>query len=70
VRPLAIHFISHLAALALVTLAIAAGSPLIVRLGAAAGIVGALAFGAFFATAMRRMRRSQAVARAGAMPLA
>jgi hypothetical protein len=69
-RPLAIHFISHLAALALVTLAIAAGSPLIVRIGAMAGIVGALAFGAFFATAMRRMRRPQAAAAAGALPLA
>ena len=69
-RPLAIHFVCHLAALALVAFAVAAGSPLAVRAGALAGTVGALGFGAFFVIAMRRMRRPKAAAGAGAMPLA
>ncbi len=56
-RPLAIHFACHLAALALLALAVAADSAAAVRVAAAVGTAGALAFVAFFAIAMRRMRR-------------
>jgi hypothetical protein len=59
-RPLAIHFTCHLAALALLAIAIAADSAFTVRAAAAIGTAGALAFGAFFAIAMRRMRRPSA----------
>ena len=54
-RPLAIHFACHLAALALLAVAIAAGSVWAVRLAAVAGAAGALAFAGFFVAAMRRM---------------
>ena len=67
-RPLAIHYVCHLAALALLALAAGAGSPLAARAAAVTGIVGALAFGVFFATAMRRMRQRIAAKGAGAMP--
>jgi hypothetical protein len=67
-RPLAIHFICHLAALALLAFAIATGSALAVRAAAAVGTAGALAFGVFFATVMRRMRRRKPPAGAGTMP--
>jgi hypothetical protein len=67
-RPLAIHFACHLAALALLALAITADSPLAVRAAAVIGAAGALAFGAFFAIAMRRMRRPSAPAAPGPMP--
>ena len=65
-RPLAIHFTCHLAALALLAIAIAADSAFTVRAAAAIGTAGALAFGAFFAIAMRRMRRPPAAR--GTMP--
>jgi len=67
-RPLAIHFACHLAALALLALAVAVDSALAIRAAAALGTAGALAFGAFFAAAMRRMRRPQAPAGTAAMP--
>jgi hypothetical protein len=67
-HPLAIHFICHLAALALLAFAIATGSALAVRAAAAVGTAGALAFGVFFATVMRRMRRRKPPAGAGTMP--
>ena len=69
-RPLAIHYACHLTALALLALAVAAGSPLVVRAGAVTGAVGALAFGVFFATAMRRMGQGAATGKSGAMPAA
>jgi hypothetical protein len=69
-RPLAIHFSCHLAALALLAVAIAADSAAAVRVAAAVGTAGALAFGAFFAVAMRRMRRTTTAATPGTMPAA
>ncbi len=68
--PLALHFGCHLSALALLALAIATEEPLLARAGALAGTAGALAFGAFFATAMRRMRRPQPPCGTDAMPVA
>lgn len=55
-RPLLLHFVCHLAALALLAIAIVAGSAGAVRTAAATGTAGALAFGVFFAIALRRMR--------------
>jgi hypothetical protein len=69
-RPLVIHFACHLAALALVAVAVAAGSAAAVRVAAAVGTAGALAFAAFFAVAMRRMRRTPTSAAPGTMPAA
>jgi len=69
-RPLAIHYACHLTALALLALAVAAGSPFVVRAGAVTGAVGALAFGVFFATAMRRMGQGAATGKSGTMPAA
>jgi hypothetical protein len=69
-RPLAIHFSCHLAALALLAIAVAVDSAPAVRAAAALGTAGALAFGAFFAIVMRRMRRPPASAAPGAMPAA
>ncbi len=53
--PTRLSFWAHLAALALVGLGIIAGWGLLVRLGGAAGLVGALAFAWFFTTVVRRM---------------
>lgn len=53
-RPLALHFGCHLAALALLTLAVLLDSPLLARLGALTGLVGAGAYAWFFATVLRR----------------
>jgi len=69
-RPLAIHFACHLAALGLLAVAVAADSAAAVRVAAAMGTAGALAFGAFFAVAMRRMRRPPTPASPGTMPAA
>jgi hypothetical protein len=54
-RPLAIHFSCHLAALALLAVAILADSPWTAFAGAVLGAAGALAFGTFFAIVVRRM---------------
>jgi hypothetical protein len=54
-QPLAIHLACHLAALAGLALAIVTASPLLARLAAAAGTVGAAAFATFFAVLVRRM---------------
>ena len=59
-RPLAVHLHCHLAALALLGGAILLDSPALVRVAALIGTAGALAFGVFFATALRRMRRTPA----------
>ena len=56
-RPLAIHFACHLAALALLVVAIVAGNPWFAAAGALAGGAGAVAFGSFLATVLRRMSR-------------
>jgi len=54
-RPLSIHFVCHLAALALLAVAILADSPWIAFAGAMLGTAAALAFGTFFAIVVRRM---------------
>lgn len=53
--PLRIHAAGHLVALALVATGIIVDAPLLVRLGAAAGLVGALAFAAFAVPIVRRL---------------
>ncbi|MDJ0949213.1 MAG: hypothetical protein QNJ94_09845 [Alphaproteobacteria bacterium] len=53
--PLKVHAICHAGALVLVAAGIVAESPVILRLGAVAGLVGALAFAAFAAEVVRRM---------------
>ncbi len=53
--PLSIHFVCHLAALALLTIAILADSAQIALAGALVGSVGAGAFGVFFVLLLRRM---------------
>ena len=55
-RPLLLHFVCHLAALALLAVAIATDAPAAARFGAAAGTAGAAAFLAFFAAALRGRR--------------
>lgn len=57
-RPLRAHFWLHVAALALLAAGILAGSGTLVLAAAAAGTAGALAYAAFFATAVRRMTAS------------
>ena len=54
-RPLSIHFACHAGALAALVVAILADSPWIAFAGAALGVVGALAFGIFFANVLIRM---------------
>jgi hypothetical protein len=53
---LAVHFACHLGALALLALAIALENQWVALAGASVGIVGALAFGFFYATLLHRMR--------------
>jgi len=55
-RPLAIHFVCHLAALAGLALAILVDSPTIAALAAGVGGFGAAAFAVFFLILLRRMR--------------
>jgi hypothetical protein len=57
-RPLAIHFACHLVALGLLAGAVLLESALLARIGALVGLAGAVAFGAFFLVAVRRMARS------------
>ncbi len=57
----------HLAALCLVAVAIVADSPWLVRIGAAAGALGAIAFLAFFARVMKRMVDANLAAKARAV---
>jgi hypothetical protein len=54
-RPLRVHFGCHFVALALVGAGIVGGEGEIVRLGAVAGLVGALAFALFFVGVLRRL---------------
>ena len=53
-RPLAVHRVCHFAALALLALALPAGSVLLAQIGAAAGLAGALGFAVFHAVLLRR----------------
>jgi hypothetical protein len=54
-RPLSIHFVCHLAALALLALAVVTGSERVASAGALVGSVGAAAFAGFFLIVLRRM---------------
>jgi hypothetical protein len=56
---LAVHFACHLAAIALLGLAIALDNAWVALAGATAGAVGALAFGFFYVTLLQRMRLPQ-----------
>lgn len=56
-RPLAVHFWCHLAALALLALAILADNAWIAATGALVGFAGAIAFSTFFVILLLRMRR-------------
>ncbi|HEY0855482.1 MAG TPA: hypothetical protein VGE16_00390 [Albitalea sp.] len=53
---LRVHFVCHVAALALLAGALASGHALVALAGAVVGAVGALAFCVFYATALRRMQ--------------
>lgn len=53
--PLRIHAAGHFTALALVAAGIAADLPLLIRIGAAAGLVGAVAFAVFAVPILRRL---------------
>ncbi len=59
-RPLAIHFWCHLAALALLALAVVFDRAWLAQLAALAGMVGAAAFGVFFVILLVRMRQPPA----------
>jgi hypothetical protein len=56
-RPLRLHLICHCTALALVAAGILSGETLLVRIGAAAGLIGALSFASFAVLLWRRMRQ-------------
>ncbi len=60
--PLAVHFYCHLAALALLAAGLATGLPVVVGLGAASGLAGAVAFAWFFVGVLVRLRRAMAPA--------
>ncbi len=55
-RPLAVHRNLHLGALALLLVAAATGADWLVRIAAAAGVAGALAYGAFFVKVLARLK--------------
>lgn len=57
--PLRVHFWCHISALLLLGLGIAIDETRVVQAGAAIGIVGALAFGAFFALVLRRLAETR-----------
>jgi hypothetical protein len=54
-RPLSVHFVCHLAALALLILAVITGSERVAAVGALVGTAGAAAFVGFFLIVLRRM---------------
>jgi glucan phosphoethanolaminetransferase (alkaline phosphatase superfamily) len=54
-RPLSIHFVCHLAALALLALAVVTDSERVAAAGALVGGVGAAAFAMFFWIVLKRM---------------
>lgn len=61
---LRLHVACHFTALALLAAALALGSPLLARLGALAGLTGAIAFGGFTLRALARLRAAGACAAA------
>jgi hypothetical protein len=69
-RPLAIHYASHLVALAGLALAVVADSAGLAALAAGVGTIGAVAFGVFFVILLRRMRGGAPGGQGGQRPLA
>ncbi len=69
-RPLAIHFVCHLTALAGLALAVVADSVPLAALAAGVGALGAAAFAAFFLILLRRMRGGAPAAQADGTPIA
>jgi hypothetical protein len=65
-RPLDAHFACHAGALAMLALAVLLDSVPMARVAAMLGLVGALAFAAFFVVAVRRLAASEAGARRSA----
>jgi hypothetical protein len=65
---LRVHYVCHLAALALLLLAIIADNPWLIRVGTLAGCIGATAFLAFFVTVVWRMAGANRAASAHAVP--
>lgn len=59
--PLSIHFYSHITALISLLVALASDSVWLIRFSAMLGLVGAVAFGIFFATVWRRMTPTRQV---------
>ncbi len=69
-RPLALHFVAHLGALAALALAVVADSALLAALAAALGAAGALALAVFFIALVRRARTPAAQAAPAKAPAA
>jgi len=69
-RPLAIHYVCHLVALAGLALAVVADSAWLAALAAGVGTIGAGAFGVFFVILLRRMRGAAPSGQRGQRPLA
>jgi hypothetical protein len=67
-RPLAIHFACHVAALALLVVAVIFDAAALAAAGAAVGTVGAIAYAWFFAAAWRGMLRAVAAGRTPRAP--
>ncbi len=61
--PLRIHALAHFAAIALIAAGIVLGDTLVIRLGAASGLVGALAFAAFAVNVALKLRKAQKASR-------
>ncbi len=59
--PLSVHLYCHCAALALLSVGALGGLPVLIKLGASVGLVGAFAFALFFLTAMTRFRAALSV---------
>ncbi len=64
-RSLALHFWCHLGALALLAIAVVAESPVVAGLAALVGTAGAVAFAAFFAILLHRMRQPPPAGKSG-----
>ena len=69
-RPLALHFVAHLTALAGLALAVLADSPLMAATAAAVGALGAGAFAVFFVALLRRLHGHAAATPAAKPPAA
>jgi len=69
-RPLAIHFYCHVAALALLALAVVLDSIALAAAAAVAGVAGAVAFAGFFVIVQQRLRLARAAASPRPLPAA